>query len=238
MPASNSRPPLHRRAGEGQQALQEHPATSSTSFNRRAHGRQHHQLFGQEHLQQRWLLRDQPCKQLHNRAVEGSKHAQLQRSTAAVASGNNTPKATSEMEQPLTKEEHATYRKMATMHDLHTARHPLCNTGPSKILDRTTNSRPAEVEAPTEVHQRNTTLQAVRETNSQDTHDRSNTWHPGLRRQQLGRMRNNEEIYNKVPDQGLWNNNPLRQSNTGNFSIERCGSRTLHNQHRSNRVQE
>ena len=165
MPTSNSRPPLHRRAGEGQQALQEHPAPSSTSSDSRAHGQQHHQLFGQEHLQQRWLLQDQPCRQLHNRAVEGSKHAQLQRSTAAVASGNNTPKATSKMEQP----------RMATMHDLHTARHQLCNTGPSKILDRTTNSRPAEVEAPTEVHQRNTTLQAVRETNSQDTHDRSNT---------------------------------------------------------------
>eukprot|EP00435_Cladocopium_sp_Y103_P039894 s3255_g10.t1 len=39
---------LHWTTGDGQQAVQEHSATPSTSSNRRTHSRQHHQLSGQK----------------------------------------------------------------------------------------------------------------------------------------------------------------------------------------------
>ena len=73
---------LHRTTGDGQQAVQEHPATPPTPSDRRTHSRQHHQLSGQKHLQQGWLLWDQSRGQLHDRAVRRSQHAQLQSSTS------------------------------------------------------------------------------------------------------------------------------------------------------------
>ena len=81
-PMLRGRPPFHWSTGDGQQAVPEHSATPFTTSNRRAHSRQHHQLFGQKHLQQRWLLRDQPSRSLHNRGVGRSQHAQLQPSTS------------------------------------------------------------------------------------------------------------------------------------------------------------
>ena len=48
-------------------------------------------------------------------------------------------------------------------------------------------------------------------------------------------MRHNKEVNNRISDQSLWSNNPLRQQNTGNDRAEQRGSRTLCNQHRSNR---
>ena len=104
-----------------------------------------------------------------------------------------------------------------------------------KHIDTANNSRPTETETLTQVHQGNSTLQAVRETNNQNTNSWSNTRHSGLCRQWLGRMRHNEKVDNRLSDQSLWSNNPLRQQNTANNCAEQRGSRTIRDQHRSNR---
>ena len=116
----------------------------------RAHSRQHHQLFGQKHLQPRWLLRDQPSRSLHNRAVGRSQHAQLQPSTSTRQqhSESNFRDGTRTQQRrtcSLPKDGWQT-----TMDDIHNG---LCNKGTRKGIDTANNSRPTETETPTQVHQ-------------------------------------------------------------------------------------
>ena len=48
-------------------------------------------------------------------------------------------------------------------------------------------------------------------------------------------MRHNKKVNNRLSDQSLWGNNPLRQQNTVNNCAEQRESRTIRDQHRSNR---
>ena len=82
----------------------------------------------------------------------------------APAPGNNTLKATSEIEQEISKEEHAAYRRMVgklqwmtyTRPDIGFATKRAC-----KSTDTANNSRQAETETLAQVHQGDTTLQTV-----------------------------------------------------------------------------
>ena len=156
----------------------------------------------------------------------------------APAPGTNTLKASSEMEQELSKEEHAAYRRMVGKLQWMTYTRPdigFATKELARALDTANNSSPAEIETLTQVHQGNTTLQTIRETYNQDTNSWSSTRHPSLCRQRLGRMRNYEEVNNRISNQSLRRNNPLRKQNTGNNCAEQRRSRTLCDQHRSNR---
>ena len=106
------------------------------------------------------------------------------------------------------------------MDDLHQTRHQLRNKGASKIFNRTNNSRSTEAEASTEIHQRNAALQVLHPTNGQNIghHSRCRC----LRRQRLGRMRNNAEV-----NFGLCHHKFM--------GTQQRRSRTLRHQHRSNR---
>ena len=220
----------------GQQAVQEHPATPPTPSDRRTHSRQTPSAFWQKHLQQGWLLWDQSRGQLHNRAARRSQHAQLQSSTSTRHQHSESiigdwNKNSARRTRSLPKN-----GWQATMDDLHKARHWLATKrGACKSTDTANNSRPAEIEALAQVHQGNTTLQTIRETYNQDNNSWSSTRHPSLCRQRLGRMRNNEEVNNRISNQSLRRNNPLRKQNTGKNCAEQRGSRTLCDQHRSNR---
>ena len=169
-PMLRGRPPLHRRAGDGQQAFQKHPATRSPTTSRRPHSWLYHQLLGQKHLQQRWwLLWDQSCRLLHNRTPGRSRHEQLQPSTSTRKqhSESNFRDGTRTQQRRTCSLPKDGWQ--ITMDDAHKARHWLCNKGACKSTDAANNSRPTKAEAPTAVHQRNTALQAVRETNNQDS---------------------------------------------------------------------
>ena len=100
----------------------------------------------------------------------------------------------------------------------------------ARALTQPTTADQQELKHLPQVHQRNTTLQAARETNNQDTKQQKQhlAWHSGIRWQRLGRMGpNDKEVNDRVPDQSLWSNNPLRQQNTSNNCAEQRGGRTI-----------
>ena len=105
------------------------------------------------------------------------------------------------------------------MDDIHKARHWLCNKGTRKSIDTANNSRPTETETPTQVHQGNSTLhykQYGRPTTKTPTAEATPDIQAFVDSDWAGCATTRKKVNNRLSDQSLWGNNPLRQQNTVN----------------------
>ena len=125
-----------------------------------------------------------------NYATELLNEAGMANSKPAPAPG--TKISNTEQEQALNAEEHSAYRRAVGKLQWMTYTRPDISYA-TKELARSNYSRPTEAETPTSVHQRYPTLQVLRPSNNHSNRDC--TRRRSLRRQWLGRLLNNEEIY-------------------------------------------
>ena len=219
-----------------QQDLRCDPTTSHAEINRHTDTGQHRRFSGTEHHQHGWSLRNQPGRQLHNKALGRDQSFKLQTcdNTRHISTENSNSRTRTEA-QPRRTFGIPTSSWKTTMDDIHTSRHKLRNKGTRSFLTRANNSRPTETQTPTEIHQRNWTLQADYPTNNQGSGiNSSGPQH--LRRQRLGRMPRDKEVNNRLRHHNAGSNNQLWQQNTSNNCAIKRRRRAVCNQHRSNRI--
>ena len=144
------------------------------------------------------------------------KEADMLNCNAAPAPG--TKAASSEMEQPLTKEQHSAYRRAVARMQWMTYTRPDISYATKELARSLTGPTTADQQKLkhllrfTTIYQRHATLQTLRATNS-PINGRS-TRYRRVRGQPLGRLFKNEEVNNRIRDQAHGFNNTLRQPHT------------------------